>query len=572
MVVRSLLKDKSGNVAISAAFMLPIVVLTLGIGVDYGYLTLQKREIQGIADLTAIVVSSDLNNAETNALTHFKNNGLMIAVDTKDGLKTPDGKTVTRSAAVLQNGIATIKRGRYIPDPTIDAGKRFVADATPADAAQVEIARTGTLQLASMFASAPTMSAVGTAATTKLASYSIGSRLASLDGGVLNALLGQMLGTSLTLKAMDYNALLAADVNVQPFLKIIATRLNLTAANYNDVLNAKLTMPQLLASMQLVQGLSATTTAALKALETATAKNKNTFTLSQLLNIDPKKAVSLDAGSNWDMKVSAFDILSAAAGISNGTNQISLDAVAGLPGIASTTVKLAIGEPPVESPSNKLGQPGSIVRTAQTRLAIEVTIDGLAALAGLKIKLPLYVEVAYAEGKLSDIKCYGGSTKNAGVTVDAAPGVAQIAIGTVNSSAFSNFGTTPRVDKARILDSLLVRIDGIANVETKNMIPQSLAFSPSEIASGTVKNVSTKDILTSTTQTLLNNLNVEIQVLMLTIGTPQVIQSALAQTLGLVTPAVDTLLYNILTAVGVKVGEADVRVTGVNCLQPVLVQ
>jgi uncharacterized membrane protein len=219
-----------------------------------------------------------------------------------------------------------------------------------------------------------------------------------------------------------------------------------------------------------------------------------------------------------------------------------------------------------------LGAPGSAVRTAQTRLAIEVNIVGLALLAGLRIKLPIYVEVAYAEAKLADIRCYGGSNTNASVMIDAVPGVAEIAIGTVNPAVLSDFSDDARVEKARILDSLLVRIDGIAHVEAKNLQPQRLTFSPSEVAANSIKSVSTKDILTSATQTLLNNLDVDIQVLFLTLGSPKLVQAALAQTLGAVTPAVDTLVYNLLLAVGVRVGEADVRVTGVNCLQPVLVQ
>ncbi|MDK1489583.1 hypothetical protein QN219_05870 [Sinorhizobium sp. 7-81] len=187
-----------------------------------------------------------------------------------------------------------------------------------------------------MFSGPPDLSVTGTAASSKVAASSVGSRLASLNGGLLNAVLGQMLGTTVSLKVMDYEALIDADIDVQPFLKTIATRLNLTAASYEDVLTADLTMPQLLASMRLVQGLSGTVTSALKTIELAAAGNKQTFTLAQVLNIDPKKSLSVNAGSDWAMKVSALQLVSAAAAIANGDRQIALDAVAGLPGIAST--------------------------------------------------------------------------------------------------------------------------------------------------------------------------------------------------------------------------------------------
>ncbi|MEK1932329.1 MAG: hypothetical protein AAAC47_21645 [Pararhizobium sp.] len=146
----------------------------------------------------------------------------------------------------------------------------------------------------------------------------------------------------------------------------------------------------------------------------------------------------------------------------------------------------------------------------QTRLATEISVNGLAALAGLKIKLP--IEVARAEGKLADIRCYGSTPQNASVTVEAVPGVVEIAIGTVHPSVLSNFSNEARVEKVRLVDSALLKIDGIAHVETKNMQPERLTFSSLEVAGGGAKSVSTKDILTSTTQTLLNNLDAYIQV------------------------------------------------------------
>jgi uncharacterized membrane protein len=272
------------------------------------------------------------------------------------------------------------------------------------------------------------------------------------------------------------------------------------------------------------------------------------------------------------MRVSALQIVSAAAAIANGENQIALNAVAGLPGIASAKVKLAIGEPPVETPSHRLGTPGAAIRTAQTRLAVEVNVDGLAALAGIRIRLPIYVELAYAEAKLADIRCYGGTPENASVSVDAVPGIAEIAIGDVDPAVLSNFSSDARVQRAKLVDALVVKIDALAHVEAQNLKPTRLSFSPSEVAARSIKTVSTKDILTSTTQTLLNNLDLNIQVLFLTLGSPTIVQQALAQTLGAVTKPVDDLLYNLLLLVGVRVGEADVRVTGVKCQSPVLVQ
>ncbi len=572
--MRALSREHSGNIGISAALAMPLVITSMALAIDYGYLTVQKREMQSTADLAAIAAAANVTTAEKAVLNHFANNGLNYGVMTPSGLMTVDGKVLAPGDVNIAkvDGVATVARGRYVPDPSVDAGQRFVKDATPTDAVQVLLERKGDIFLASIFTTAPDLAVYGTAASSKIAAFSVGSRLASLNEGLLNSILGQMLGTTISLKVMDYRALIDADIDIQPFLKIIATRLSLTTASYEDVLKAKLTMPQLLASMRLVQGLSGTVTAALRSIELSTASDKRTFTLAQILNLDPKKSLQIDAGSNWAMRVSALQIVSAAAAIANGQNQIALNAVAGLPGIASAKVKLAIGEPPVETPSHRLGTPGAAVRTAQTRLAVEVNVDGLAALAGIRIRLPIYVELAYAEAKLADIRCYGGTPENASVSVDAVPGVAEIAIGDVDPAVLSNFSSDARVQRAKLVDALVVKIDALAHVEAQNLKPTRLSFSPSEVAARSIKTVSTKDILTSTTQTLLNNLDLNIQVLFLTLGSPTIVQQALAQTLGAVTKPVDDLLYNLLLLVGVRVGEADVRVTGVKCQPPVLVQ
>jgi len=570
--VSLLWQDRKGNIGLSSALVLPLVVLSLGLGIDYGYLTLQKREIQSISDLTAIVAASNIAYAEDAARSHFKGNGINLLTATAKGLLNVDGEIVKPDIDTTSSGIATIVKGRYVADPALAVGQRFIPGATPADAVQVTIEKQGDLHLAAMFSDPPNLAAVGTAASTKIAAFSIGSRLASLDSGILNAILGQMLGTTLSLKVMDYRALADADIEIKPLTEAVALRLNMTAATYEDVLLADLTLPQMIAAMRSLPAIEVAAASALKLLETATAKSRQTITLSGLLNLDPKRGLKLDAGSNWDMRVGALELVSAAAALANGEDQVALELDAGLPGLTSVSLDLAIGEPPVETPPHRLGTPGSAVRTAQTRLAVSIGVEGISALAGIKVNLPLYVEIAHAEGMLSDIRCYGGSHKNASVSVDAVPGLAEIAIGRVHPAVLSNFSKAAHVEKARLVDAKVLKIDGIAHVETKNMQAQRLTFSPSEIDRHATKSVSTRDALTSTTQTLLRNLDADVQVLFLSLGAPKALQAALAETLGAVTPQVDTLLYNLLLLAGVRVGEADIRVTGVSCLQPVLVQ
>lgn len=569
MTPSRLLADRSGNIGTLAALSLPLMIFSLALGVDYGYLTVQQRQLQASADLAAIAAASNVTEAEKAAATYFALNRLSVTVTGRNGVTIPSTPPGVSSAAR-----ASVERGRYIADPDIAPEDRFTPAGAEADAAHVTLSRPADLFVAGVFMpQSPLLSATGSASRTKIAAFSIGTRLASLNEGILNALLGQLLGTSLSLKVMDYRALVDADLSVQPFLKAVATQLNLTAGTYEEVLNAGITMPQLLASMRAVEGLSGPVRSALHAIEKAAAGSKVKLPLTRILNIDPKKGVAVTTGGDWEMSVNALQMVTAAAALANGRNQVALDTGITLPGLAGVTVSLAIGEPPVETPPHRLGAPGSAVRSAQTRLAVEVGIDGLAALAGLRVKLPLYVEVAASEAKLADIRCLGGATTNANVFVDAVPGVAELAVGKVDPSVLSDFSDEPRVRKARLVDTALLSIDALAHGEVKNLTKTRLTYTPTEIAAKATKSVSTRDTLTSAIKSLLGDLDVEVNIKLLNLAlNTSLVTKALASTLTTVTPAIDELLYNLLLAVGVKVGEADIRVTGVRCQRPALVQ
>ncbi|QRI65237.1 hypothetical protein JQ506_09800 [Shinella sp. PSBB067] len=569
MTPSRLLADRSGNIGTLAALSLPLMIFSLALGVDYGYLTVQQRQLQASADLAAIAAASNVTEAEKAAATYFALNRLSVTVTGRNGVTIPATPPGVSSAAR-----ASVERGRYIADPDIAPEDRFTPADAEADAARVTLSRPADLFVAGVFMpQSPLLSATGSASRTKIAAFSIGTRLASLNEGILNALLGQLLGTSLSLKVMDYRALVDADLSVQPFLKAVATQLNLTAGTYEEVLNAGITMPQLLASMRAVEGLSGPVRSALHAIEKAAAGSKVKLPLTRILNIDPKKGVAVTTGGDWEMSVNALQMVTAAAALANGRNQVALDTGITLPGLAGVTVSLAIGEPPVETPPHRLGAPGSAVRSAQTRLAVEVGIDGLAALAGLRVKLPLYVEVAASEAKLADIRCLGGATTNANVSVDAVPGVAELAVGKVDPSVLSDFSDEPRVRKARLVDTALLSIDALAHGEVKNLTKTRLTYTPTEIAAKATKSVSTRDTLTSAIKSLLGDLDVEVNIKLLNLAlNTSLVTKALASTLTTVTPAIDELLYNLLLAVGVKIGEADIRVTGVRCQRPALVQ
>ncbi|KQO80901.1 pilus assembly protein TadG-related protein [Rhizobium sp. Leaf262] len=568
---RHLLRDRSGNIAIMAGITAPLMMGVLALGVDYGSLTLQKRHLQTTADMAAISAAS-ATNAERAVYQYFQLNDNNIAVKTAAGILTDTGTTPFNLDTVFssRDGYAEVIQGRYVADASVGVGQRFVEKAVPTNAVKVNIVEKGRIYFAGTFTTAPDISAVGTAAAQRVAAFSVGSRVASLNNGLLNNLLSGLLGTGVSLNLMDYQALVAADVNALAIIDALALDLSLTAGTYRDVLKTEVGYGKFITALIKATGTRPTVTAALKNLEKTLNKTTVKLRLEQVLALEPILDKHIGNAENLNVQAGVFDLITAAATAANGGKQVSVDAGLTVPGLAGTKITLAIGEPPVGTPSVALGAPGTVVRTAQTRLSIDTKVDGLKALLGLSVNVPLYVEVANAEAKLTDIRCSANGT--GAVDVDVVPGIAEISLGNVDTAGFNNFGRDPRVTKAAIVDSLVLKINGMAHVDAANMTKTKLTFQQSDITQATVKSVSTKDATTSLVKSLLKNLDVDINVLFLTIGSPTLVQAALAETLSVATVPIDALLYNTLMVLGIKIGEADVRVTDVRCAHPALVQ
>ncbi|UVC06912.1 hypothetical protein IHQ71_16855 [Rhizobium sp. TH2] len=566
--------DRAGNIGIMAAASTAIVIGAMALGVDYGHLTLERRSLQDTSDLAAIVAASSIDQAEPAVLSFYKLNGKRLGIMRDGKLITSEGEFPATALSSMEDidGYSVLTKGRYTADLSIPVENRFVAGAMPYDAVSVTTTSAGELFFAKAISTEPQIAVKSLASQQRTAAFSVGSRLASLNGGILNQVLGALLGTNVTLSVMDYNALLDADVELFSFTQALATELKLTGVTYEELLQSEISLGSYLSALASAGGGSPSASAILSGLSRALGTTQANIPLEKILSLEPYKALTVGKATGLTAKVSAFELLNAAAAVANGGKQVALDLGATVPGLASVKVDLAVGEPPVGTPFLAVGEKGTIVRTAQTRVKITASVSGLSALAGTKISVPIYVEVANAEAALSDIICQGGDPSNAIVKVKAVPGVAEIAIGNVDAAAFNHFASPPRVTKATIVDTALLKVAALGHAYASNISPDTLAFSPQDIRDGEIQSVSTRDTLTTLTTTLLGNLEVDIKVLILTLGTPKAVQIALADTLATLTKPLDVVLYNTLLTLGIRIGEADVRVTGVTCRRPVLVQ
>lgn len=576
---RRLIADRRANFAVMTALCAPVAVALTAFAIDEGSLYNERRAAQSIVDLAAITAAANINNAQQAVLTTLKDNGISsVAVQQQGSTVNP-----TANQAVVQ-----VVPGRYTGVSTIAAGSRFEAGKLPYNAVQVSLKKQGTLYFAASMMSPPVIGTTATASAQPEAAFSVGSRLASVNGGVLNALLGAMLGGNISLSVMDYNSLISADVDVLSFVNQLGVQLKMTGVSYSDVLASKATVGQIATAMANVPGLDGPSSLALR-----TVASRATSTVKIPLNtlVDLGSVGSLGLGqqpTGLSVNASAMSMLTAAAVLANGTNQVAVNLGATIPGLTSTTLSIAIGEPMQFSPWLAVGEAGTVVRTAQTRIKLNASVGiGNSSLGGgislLAVNLPLNVEVAYAEAKLTDISCPTGPS-SIKVSIAAHPGVAALHIANSSGSGFADFSQPQSFSDADIADvSLklllinipLIQVTGSAATAITNNSPQTLVFNATDIANKAIKTVSTRNLSQSLTTSLVNNLSLSVNALGLGIDVTALlgtVKPAVLSLLNGVTAPVDDLVYNLLSALGVGVGQADVRVTGATCGRSVLVQ
>jgi uncharacterized membrane protein len=210
------------------------------------------------------------------------------------------------------------------------------------------------------------------------------------------------------------------------------------------------------------------------------------------------------------------------------------------------------------------------VYTAQTRLRVVAEVGGSGLLAGVRLRLPIAVDIAYASGALSSITCSLSDPSTAEAKIAARPGIARAWIGELSASSLANPRQMPAVTAARIVDTGLIKVTGRADIAATNTSDTTLNFTQSDVERGTIKRVGTSDFVETVVTSLLRNLSLDVQVSGIGLGLPATVSQLVAGTLSSVAAPLDGVLYSLLSALGVHVGEADLRVHGIRCGNAVL--
>lgn len=537
--------DARGSVAVLVAVGAAGLMAAAALGVDLGLLFQASRKAQGAVDIAAMVAAADLDAAEAQARRSLADNGYGA-------------------------GSIAIVPGRYAADAGLAPGSRFQAGGTPANAVRVALATTARAHFARVLGlpSEVGIRAAGVAARAQFASFAVGSGLASLDGGIANAILGSMLGTTLSLRAMDYDALLAARVDAFRFLDALSVGLGLQAARYSDVVAASASAGQVLSALRVaVQG-QAGASAALGAVIAALPGTTPAQRVGKLLDLGDAAALAPSRGSAGPM-LSLMDLVAGTASVANGDRQVSVDLGATVPGLLRTRLTLAVGERRQDSGWVQPGGANATVRTAQMRLLIETSLSAPLGLGTLS--LPIYVEAASARASLRSVTCPWSSPSRRAVSIDAQTGVASLAVADVAGSAVTVAGAGPDLSRSAPLLSLSLpplTVRAGARVGLAGSYARTLSFSDDDIARHTVRSVSATGMAASAVRGLLDGLTLDIDGL----APSPLLRPALSLTLQTAAPAIDAVLDSTLRTLGIHLGIADVSVDGTRCDQAVLVQ
>ncbi len=560
---RDFRRDRRGATTIMVAASMTAILGAGALAVDVGWLYYTKRRAQAAVDLAAIAGAGSLPNYSDIVKANLAENGFGFDGQSKGN----GGGDVIMSALQMTPGI-------YTADASIPVKQRFQpSDANVANALRVTMTRDASLFFGRAITgqSAASYQVTSTASTATSAAFSVGSRLVKLDGGVANAILSGLLGTSVSLSVMDYNALATAKIEMFPFLDALGDELNIRAGSYNNLLEANGVVGKTYSAAANILAKTGQTSAAnaLRKIASSNGAAKLSVKLRDIIDLGPRGTSAIGTGPAVAAQFDALSLLTTSAQLANGTRQVAVNLGVSLPGIASATLTLGIGERPVKGVWLGIGRAGAEAHTAQTRLLLEIKLLGNGALpAG--IRLPVYVELAAADARLANVRCRANPADTR-VDIDARPGVVDAWIGDVGMAQFTNMTSPVNPPAAQLVSLLGVTVTGRAHATMSNIAYDRLTYTVDDIRNGKYQTVRTRDFTTSLTTKLLGDLQLKTQVAGIPLIDLTLLTKSVVALIQPVTPSVDTLLSNILTTLGIGLGEADVWANGVRCDGGVLV-
>ncbi|MFZ5957706.1 pilus assembly protein TadG-related protein [Pseudomonas knackmussii] len=415
-----------GAIGIMAAATLLLSLVCLALVVDTGRLYLEKRKLQRVADMSA------METAAQSGLCGVQSAGGVQAFAQASALKNgfpSDGTLVATLGDV--NFDASSTHRRFSPGGQWKDSVRVVAGRTVVSSLILNVARV----FGANVPATTTLSATAVARREALGALSAGSGLLRLDSSnapLLNALLGGLLGTSLSLDVVTYKGIAGANISLLSLgQQLKAAGVSLDLGSVDSLLGANVSVAQLLTAMVNAADASqvaGVNTALLRSSLASISVPTANLTLGQVLSV-VAPASARDSAMAAD--VNLMDLLMATALVANKNHGLTLD-VTSLSGLSGVLGKVTLGLTVISPPQIAIGYPGKDSngqwRTKATSVQVAVSAKADIDLLNLHLVVAhvnLGATVAQGYAALDSIQC-GGVGRPVTVNVQAQPGVAAL--------------------------------------------------------------------------------------------------------------------------------------------------
>jgi uncharacterized membrane protein len=452
--------------------------------------------------------------------------------------------------------IASLTTGTYTPDGAIAAERRFAVGVLSSNAVRILLTRDRLLYFGRFLTgkSESVIRATATGARRGYAAFSLGSRVAAVNGGLPNSLLSRLTGSQLSLSLMDYNALASTDIDLLAFSDPLRTEIDADVLTFGQTLDSQVTMPQVISALA-----AASDGQAARALDhIADRALPRSLFPSRAIDLGPRSSsIRVDAANS--VKVNALSLLRAMLLLGSANRQVDLSVASNLPGGSGIDIALLIGEPPAHSPLIAVTDTNEvIVRTAQLRLKFDTRVQTPLA----SIHIPVLAELGSASARIADIDC--GPNSSAAVSLAVVPSPAMLAIGTVDDADFQDMQRPLDPRSARVVKLPLASVDAEAELVLSDLAEKQVAFSRSEIDGGRLKTVSSSGLVAGAAKSLSDRMDLRVNVLGLGLNL-NALRTVVGDTVALAAPVLHTVLADITGLLGVHVGQADARVNALRC-------
>jgi uncharacterized membrane protein len=386
-----------GGMSVTMMLVMLGLVTMLGL-VEIGYLYWAKRDVQKIADLSALAGAQRLDLCSANRADN----------------------SAARSNALQANrfpGTLTVRCGDW--NPTHTTADHFVDSAASAPVNAVKVsAERPVLPFFGQTGGLPQVRAQAVATRAPpLAVFSVGSQLLRVNGNTPLGGVLKLVGVDLDQTTLlGYDGLAQARITPGGLLKALGIPVdaNISIGDFNSLLAAhKVSLGQLLDATASVLSQSGVTNVDLRALKDALAAKLDINQLNLQLGSNAEGSglfgsiVAPDgpASAALQAEVNALDLITTSISIANSGKGV---AVNNLNVLGLVQAKAAIIEPP----SIAIGGVGTRAYNAQVRVNLDIDSNNLLlgigkvlGLLGIRLRLPVYADVTNAMGTLTSLQC-----------------------------------------------------------------------------------------------------------------------------------------------------------------------